>query len=204
VRARLLELVKCSSGPLEGVIAAGKSFTRVDGGSFFADGFTPGDEITASGIDGVMYVRGVQDAQLTVDRLPASVAGGMISPVTFSCGLPIGMAWEDVIFSPVDGQPYIAESIRPISSVVRGLGKGGLQAHTVSANFVVNYPATVGARGAELMAGAMLDLFEPGSQLVYGSSSGTVTAAERKPLLLNADFIGVPVLITLVGYTARI
>lgn len=203
VRARLLELVKCSSGPLDGVSVAGNVFTRA-AGSFFEDGFTAGDEITATGIDGVLYVRGVEDLALTVDSLPASAAGGMISPVTFSCALPIGRAWEDEIFSPVDGQPYIAESFRPISSVVRGLGNGGTQQHTVSANFVVNYPTVFGARGAELMAGAMLDLFEPGSQLVYGSSSGTVTAAARKPLVLAADYIGVPVLITLVGYTARI
>lgn len=208
VRARLLTLVKCSSGPVA-ASASGHQFTR-QAGSFFDDLFSAGDEITVSGFasdanNGVFYVTSVDDLTLTVDAtLTSEPAYGMISPVTFLCKAPSGIAWEDVIFSPVDGQPYIAESIRPISSQVRGFGRGGLQAHTVSANFNVFYPTGLGAYGVELMAGAMLDLFEPGTQLVYGSSSGTVTAAERKALLPNADFTGVPVLITVVGYTARI
>jgi hypothetical protein len=220
VRTLLLSLVKCASGPITGANTQGNAFTR-NTGSFVADHFTMGDQIAVSGYtdqanNGIFYVRGVTPAALTVDRPLVAIAEnflsldfasgsyGMISPVTFSCGLPSGIAWEDVRFSPVDGQPYIAESFRPITSIARGMGKGGLQAHTSSANFTVNYPTNFTARGAELMAGAMLDLFEPGTQLVYGSSSGTVTAAERKPLLPSADYTGVPVLITIVGYTARI
>lgn len=208
VRAQLLTLVKCSSGPIAASVS-GNVYTRQDG-SFFDDLFTPGDEIAITGFgtgagDGSAIVQAVDDLTLTVDQaLTSGPASGMITPVTFTCGLPSGMAWEDVLFSPIDGRPFVSESFRPISSLARGLGKGGLQAHTSSANFVVNYPTSFTARGAELMAGAMLDLFEPGTQLVYGSSSGTVTAAERKPLLPSADYIGVPVLITIVGYTARI
>lgn len=213
VRARLLQLVKCTTGPIA-LAGGGNQFQRWRG-SFVADRFTPGDEVTL-GDGNVYYVRAVDELALTVDRpTPAStdlsllvdtVAGqyGIIAPVTLSCALPKGVAWEDELFSPTDGKPYVSESVRNISSLTRGLGRGGYQAHTVSADFVVNYPARNGARGAELMAGAMVDLFQPGTALVYGSSSGTVMQAQTRPLLKAPDFIGVPVSVTVTGYTARV
>jgi hypothetical protein len=208
VRSLLLTLMKCSSGAIAASVS-GATYTR-ENGSFVDDHFTPGDEVEIAGFgadagDGLAIVRAVDDLTLTLEQpLTSAAPSGMITPVTFTCGLPSGMAWEDVTFSPTDGRPFVSEAFRPISSVARGLGKGGMQAHTSSANFVVNYPTEFGAFGAELMAGTMLDLFEPGTQLVYGSSSGTVMAAERKPLLPAADYIGVPVLVTIVGHTARI
>lgn len=117
-------------------------------------------------------------------------------------GLP-AQAWEGRPYQPVKGTPYVSESIRAISSVVRALGLGGNIAHTVTGNFTFHYPAGKGTNDIDGMAGNVMALFRPGTVLAYGDDGAVVQQAERGPVLQEPDWINVTVIITVVGHTAN-
>lgn len=117
-------------------------------------------------------------------------------------GLP-AQAWEGRVYTPIKGTPYISESVRPISSEVRGLGLGGYIAHTVTANFQLHYPAGTGTTAIDALAGNLLQLFRPGTALVHSASSATVQQAERTGLQQEPDWTNCTVIITLVGHTVN-
>ncbi len=117
-------------------------------------------------------------------------------------GLP-AQAWEGRPYTPVKGTPYISESVRPISSVVRALGVGGTIAHTINAAFQLHYPPGVGTSAIDAMAGSLLQHFRPGTGLSYGTSTAVVQQAERTALQQEPDWINCTVIITLVGHTVN-
>lgn len=113
------------------------------------------------------------------------------------------IAWEGRQYTPVKGTPYIAESMVPVSSVVRAVGLGGTIAHTITANFTLHFPAGKGTNDVEALAGSVMELFRPGTALVYGTSSGMVQQAERMPLTQEPDWLNCPVVITIIGHTSN-
>lgn len=117
-------------------------------------------------------------------------------------GLP-AQAWEGRTYTPIKGTPYISESVRPISSVVRALGVGGTIAHTITANFQLHYPAGGGTTAIDAMAGNLLEHFRPGTTLVYSESKAVVQQAERTALQQEPDWINCTVIIRFVGYTVN-
>jgi hypothetical protein len=117
-------------------------------------------------------------------------------------GLP-AQAWEGRPYQPVKGTPYVSESIRAISSVVRALGLGGTIAHTVTGNFTFHFPAGKGTNDVDSMAGSVMALFRPGTVLAYGGDSAVVQQAERSAVIQEPDWINVTVIITAVGHTAN-
>lgn len=112
-------------------------------------------------------------------------------------------AWEGRPFQPVKGTPFVSESVRAISSVVRALGLGGTIAHTVTGNFTFHYPAGKGTNDIDGMVGSTLALFRPGTILSYGNDSATVQQAERTAVSQEPDWINVTVIITAVGHTVN-
>ena len=115
----------------------------------------------------------------------------------------IAVAWEGRAFQPVKGTPFLTEQMRPISSVVRATGVGGVIAHTVTANFTLHYPAGKGTNEIDALAGALLELFRPGSSVSYNTASAVVQQAERMAMIQEPDWINCPVVITFVGHTSN-
>lgn len=115
----------------------------------------------------------------------------------------IDVAWEGKTYQPVKGKPFLSEQMRPISSVVRGTGLGGYIAHTVTANFTLHYPAGKGTVEIDALAGALLELFRPGSSITYNTASAVIQQAERMALFQEPDWINCPVVITLIGHTSN-
>lgn len=117
-------------------------------------------------------------------------------------GIP-AQAWEGRPYTPVKGTPYVSESIRAISSVVRALGLGGTIAHTLTGNFTFHYPAGKGTADIDAMVGNVMALFRPGTVLSYGGDGAVVQQAERTAVQQEPDWINVTVIITAVGHTAN-
>ena len=97
----------------------------------------------------------------------------------------------------------MTEQMRPISSVVRATGLGGVIAHTVTANFTLHYPQGKGTVEIDATAGALIELFRPGASISYNTASAVVQQAERMALFQEPDWINCPVVITLIGHTSN-
>lgn len=115
----------------------------------------------------------------------------------------IDVAWEGKIYQPVKGTPFMTEQMRPISSVVRATGLGGVIAHTVTANFTLHYPPGKGTVEIDAIAGALIELFRPGTSVSYNTASAVVQQAERMALFQEPDWINCPVVITFIGHTSN-
>lgn len=202
-RQRLLGVTLADTGTTT-LGASGSTFTRA-AGSFVADGFAPGDEVMASGFaggaDGRATVVSVSASSLVVDRALATNAAA--AGRRLLAGLPQGRAWEGTEFLPQTGQPWLRESFRPLSSEVRSLGVGGTIAHTMTGNLSLFYPSRRGTLAVERMAGAVVDLFAPGTALTYGGNSGVVLRCERQPLVQEPDWVSAPVIVSVTAYTLR-
>lgn len=118
-------------------------------------------------------------------------------------GLPSGRAWEGVAFTPTPNQAWLRESLRPISSIPKALGVGGTIEHTLTYNISLFYPAGGGTLTIEQMAGAIVQAMMPGTSLVYGTTKGTILRSERSPLVIEPQWISVPLAVTANAYTSR-
>jgi hypothetical protein len=116
-------------------------------------------------------------------------------------GAPAAKAWEGEVFTPVRGTPYLSESARPGPSVVRGVGSGGAQQHTIRLNWTLHYPAGKGTAAIESAASAIMDAFKPGTGLAYSTQTGTIMQCERTPLVPDPDWISCTVTATVTAYT---
>ena len=113
------------------------------------------------------------------------------------------VAWEGKAFAPVRGQAFVSEVMVPVSSAVRGTGRGGYIAHTVMANFTLHHPANAGTSAIETLAGRILQHFAPGTAIAYGSSSAIVQEAEVAGLIQEPDWVSMTVAVNMVGHTTN-
>ena len=202
-RQRLLALILADTGTAS-LTVSGATYSRASG-SFIDDGFDVGDEIVASGFsasgnNGRSMITAITATTMTVDRTLATASATSARLVS---GLPQGRAWEGREFQPVLGQPWIRESFRPLVSRPRSLGAGGTIEHQMTANLSLFYPSRKGTLPVERLAGAMLDAFAPGTSLAYGQNAGIIQQCERSPLIEEADWISVPVIVSITAYTSR-
>lgn len=203
-RQRLLSVVLADTGAVT-LAVAGSTYTR-SSGSFLADGFAVGDEVVASGFttaanNGRAVITALSSTVMTVDR--ALTAEGAAAGRRVVAGLPQGREWEGTEFIPQTGQPWVRERFRPLVSQPRALGAGGTVQHTMTGNLSLFYPARRGTLAVERMAGAVLDLFAPGTALAYGGNSGFVQQCERQPLVQEPDWLSAPVIVSVTAYTSR-
>lgn len=133
----------------------------------------------------------------------SNIRAGLRQALLAISGLPSEKQWEGRVSDAAIGKPFVSESVRPVSSVVRAAGLGGTIAHTINATFTLHYPANSGTTQIESSAGALMQAFRPGTSVVYGNSKGTIQSAERGPLLQQPDWINCPVTITVVAYTVN-
>ena len=117
-------------------------------------------------------------------------------------GLP-DVAWEGREFTPVKGQPYVSESMIPVSSDVMATGLGGYIAHTVTANFTLHYPVNSGTVALESLAGSLMQHFRPGTVVSYGDANATVQQVERVGLTHEPDWLNGTVIVTMIGHTTN-
>lgn len=117
--------------------------------------------------------------------------------------MPAQIAWEGRPFAPTVGQPFIRETLRPLTSTPRALGKGGTIAHLMTGNLVLFFPAGKGTGAIDEAAGLILQAFAPGTSLAYGDAAGTVAQAERYALNHEADWVSCPITITITAHTVN-
>lgn len=110
--------------------------------------------------------------------------------------LPAARAWENIAFTPTEGQPYVAEQFVPAMQTLQGLLTGG----TIETRglYVIQWYGMLGTGLGALTAGvdALLALFPPGA--AFTASTGAIVrvrgdvAPTRGPIRYDDSRTGVP------------
>lgn len=195
LRTRALTLSVCTTGSTSlSVTTTGYARTA---GSFITDNFVVGQEIAASGFttaanNGQGVITAVSALALTVDAYTVTAAptgytvaarvlaveaaaGGR----TISVGLPAMRAWENTVFTPVAGKPFVEEDYLPGPVAQVTLGPLG-QVETLP-QYILKIYGLSGKGTAALYkwADALLLLFTP--RLALALSTGDVLTVGTQP-----------------------
>lgn len=181
LRAKLLTLVVCASGPTTlSTTATGYARTA---GSFLVDGFCPGMEITPAGFAAnvVDTIRSISDDGLTITTKNARTAERAAAGRSLTVGLPVTRLWENAV--PVtaiqQGTPYVEEQYLPGPESLDSGGKGGLITMTPMYSPRVYVPENTGISADGRYADAIKALFTPKTQLTI--PGGGVLRVRQKP-----------------------
>jgi len=168
--------------------ATATGYTR-GAGSFVADGFAPGMEVTAAGFttaanNGTSVVTAVTAAAIAVDAYTvtpvATPAGYTVAARTLAVeavglgrGLTVGVpalrAWENISFDPLAGKPWVEEDYVPGPAASVTVGPLG-DVETLPQYVVKFYGRTdCGTSGLSRLAGAALNLFPPHTAMTLAS-----------------------------------
>lgn len=213
-RERLLTLVDVDHSPGVSVSLASGVFTRASG-SWLTAGFAPGMEVTVSSFTGSPLYGVVDTVSALALKLGVSGSQTVAGGGRFVVALPgkrentndtnrHRIAFEGADFFPVDGFPYVAESVRAGSSSLRPIANPsgvGLAEHALEATATLFYPKR-GTLAIERMAGALMTLLaESPRRLAYGGVSSLVRNVERSALYQDGDRIACAVTASLLAFT---
>lgn len=108
-------------------------------------------------------------------------------------GLPAEVAVEGVFFSPTVGTPFVSFKLQPTSEQPASVGPAGMT--RVDGLFLIDlcYPNKMGTGDAEEMADLVKSAFRSDPEITEGNARVRVLYAQRGPVLLEPDWIRVPV-----------
>jgi len=171
LRARALTLSVCTTGSTS-LARTTTGYTRA-AGSFVTDGFAVGMELLEAGFPTNAYrvVTNVAAGTLTVaGTLTASGAAGSRS---LTVGLPEGRAWDNAVFTPIAGRPYLEEDMVPATSSLvtfRSQGSGSVEETGLYLFRWYGLPGT-GLSALRKSVGALKALFAPGQGFTLSDGS---------------------------------
>ena len=174
LRAKLLTLTVCTTGSVQ-ISATATGYARASG-SFLTDGFVPGLEVAGTGFvpanNANKTLTGVTALTLTCPGNSVEAAGTR----TITAGLPSDRAWENVVFNPTTGTPFVEEVYLPGPMEAMTLGAlGQLEVLPIYAPKIF-VPAGSGVGAARSYADALLTLFAPRTSLTVTGHTVTVGA----------------------------
>lgn len=185
MRTRLRSLQVCTTGTTA-LAATTTGYTRVTG-SFVADGFRAGMEVTPTGFTAnpVSVITAVTATTMTV--ADARAAQGSASGRSLSVALPTAQAWEDVKFQPVAGKPFVIEQYLPGPAELLTLQPSGSVEYLPQYVVQVVTPAFTGGAASYGYADAILKHFPVG--LVLTASDGSEARVRGQPAPFSSQLI---------------
>lgn len=187
--ATTLSVVTTGSATLA---ATATGYTRASG-SFIADGFAVGMEVTGAGFS-VSGNNGSAHIVTKVEALTLTCSGTAVDSAaaarTLSVGLPALRAWENVDFTPTTGRWYVEEDYLPGPVVQETLGPQGWTEGLPQ--YVLRCYGLAGKGISPLyqMADALLALFPPRANVVL--SSGDVVVVRTNPAPYRGQLVQTP------------
>lgn len=158
IRSYALTLVVATTGTMS-LSATSTGYARASG-SFITDGFYPGMEVTPAG-----FATNTPRVITAVSALALTVSGTMTAEAaaggrSLTVGLPSNRAWENIVFQPTAGVPWVREEFLPGPTAQVTLGPlGDLEATPMYA-LHVNVAAEMGLT-AKRYVQALRVLFAP-------------------------------------------
>lgn len=184
-RARLLTLTAASTGSTS-LSASSAGYARASG-SFLADGFRPGMEVTASGFgtaanNGTGIVTYVSATELRVSGYTLAASDGAWTRTartlaaeaagagrTVLAGLPTVRAWEGVRHEILDGVPWIEESLIGGPTARPFFPDGSDVVAEPQYQTVWHLPSDVGTGAQDSYVDGLFALFAPGTAMALPS-----------------------------------
>jgi len=172
-RARARTLVVATTGSAT-LAATATGYTRTSG-SFVADGFAVGMDVTPSG-----FTQQTTPATITsVSALAMTVQGGRTaqsagSGRTLVAGLPVLIGYENLDVTPAADTPYCVEEYLPGALAKATVGAFGELEATPLYVLRLLYPQRTGMTALRRTADALLNLFAPSTPLTVGSDVARV------------------------------
>jgi hypothetical protein len=185
MRTRLRSLSVCTTGETN-LAATATGYTRATG-SFVADGFRAGMEVTPSGFSPNPVSTIVSVTATTLVVADARVAQGASNGRTLSVGLPSAQAWEDVRFQPTARQPFVIEQYLPGPGELVTLQPSGTVEYMPQYVVQVVTPNLTGGAAAYGYADAVLRHFPVG--LVLIASDGAEARVRGQPAPFSSQMI---------------
>lgn len=169
LRAFARTLSVCTTGSTT-LAATASGYTRASG-SFLTDGFRVGMEVTPTGFatNPVSTITDVQALAMTVKD--ARSAEGSASGRTLAVGLPGNRSWENIKFTPEQGEPYVEEQFAPGGMSLDSLGTAGDITQDLLYVLNIYVPQNTGILADGKYATALLSLFKPGTDITAGSTT---------------------------------
>jgi len=103
------------------------------------------------------------------------------------------VAWPNAPFAPTTGTAYIKADNLPGEPFQAELGTDGLNYHSGIYQITVVYPAGVGTASPGALRDAVINAFKRGTVLSYSGVYVTVTRAYASPMMIDADWVRIPV-----------
>lgn len=170
----------CTTGSVS-LSATTTGYARATG-SFLADGFALGMEITPAGFAANPVDTLIGVTALTLTTKAARAAEGAAGGRTISVGPPLSRAWENVgPFTPVTGVPFLDEQFVRGPGTLDTLGPNGRLTGEPLYLPRINVPANVGIEAAHRYADAMLNRFPPGDKLLLASGDTVDVRGDLTP-----------------------
>jgi hypothetical protein len=160
LRAYAKTLLVSTTGAIQ-LSATATGYARA-AGSFVADGFAVGMELSASGFtnpanNGAKMCTGVSPLAITCAGCVAEVAGAR----TLTVGLPTDIQKQNIKYVPTPGKTYVVEQYIPGPSTQKTLGPLGELELTPMYSLQMNVPAETGELAANRYIDALQTLFTP-------------------------------------------
>lgn len=105
----------------------------------------------------------------------------------------ISVAWENVVFEPTSGTPYMRVSHLPYPKETIGLGIDGYERVRGIMQISLFYPKGYGRKDLLDKADELVQHFEKGTALTAGGNRVLIEQAYRVPEVPEADWYHVPV-----------
>jgi len=205
LRTKLLTLEVCTTGSMS-LTATATGYSRASG-SFLADGFTPGMEVTGTGFtatanNAAKTLTAVTALTLTCSGTVTETAGTR----TLKVVLPADRAWENVEFTPTAGDPFVVEQFVPGGTNQFTAGAKGWMEAQVLYSVQVHVPQKVGIGAANGYADALIALFSPRTTMTLTNGDTLRVRADTGPYrgqLISRDpgWATVPITVPLRLYT---
>lgn len=186
LRARMVAAVVATTGSTT-LSATSTGYAR-SSGSFLADGFRAGYEITQ--VTG-FSVAGNNQATTSQGRVITEVTALAItcsgcstdasaSGRTIIVGVPFQRAYDDIKLAPVVGYPYIREDFAPATTAVRTIPVRTGYAEDTGL-YVITWFGIAGKGGIRRCADAVLERFTPGTTFALSDGTGLRIPSEQGP-----------------------
>ncbi len=200
LRAKLATLVVATTGSTA-LEATATGYARASG-SFLADGFAIGMEVTP-----VAFTQTDPGVITGISALTMAIAGGRAvqasgSGRSLQAGLPSRREYENVSFTPTAGAPYVREQYVPGPGTKITYGPTGIVEYLPLYVPQIHVPSGVGVGAADAYADALITLFAPGTPITLAAGSelrvrGDSTPSSGQLLQSSPGFALVPVTVPL-------
>lgn len=135
--------------------------------------------------------------------LYTNIRGTLQSHLMTCPGIPQNFAWEGARTEVTVNVPYVSSVLVPAEDIMTTMGPSGLFRHSGSFEISLVYPSQGKTATIEALGDAVREHFRTGTVLELNGFRLRISSAEREQLLIEADWIRLPISVGWFVYTTE-